>query len=485
MQSQMQPKLPTVPVSRAGRSENRPPTNDVRVSGTRIRREEPSHSKPSGPRYTRSLPINCTLSVEDMIKEAFNNLIYEYLLKMNFPGTLEAFKTELTTSRPVSIDNYREGIVAAFRSGNRERFCEMWERFVPASLRMHDKETAKTEFFLALHFILAKAGPDVRDKTARAGPYVGGLNGAVEEFRSFLLKNGEEFSKIDDLLPYYALPFLKDPFGHPLFKELLTEGWTTALGEKLDALLGSLYSPKSKPYLLQLYESTVKLGDSNVHPQEAVGNSFRNMEDSAKQRTFHSFKDKSKAPLLGVLASRQVTEEAEVPVRLPSATDQEISETKKKPDSPSKAIQVKQYIAKLEAEKKKMAENTDLLAEQLHQTETKMAEMIRRWERTLEEKEQGWRQGMLGLMELSESLLAVAVSVREGREALVDAACSRMDDFRHQLGLPAPEPSQLQPPTLSEPKVSASHLDDLKERFMNFLEGCLNSQTPETGCVEA
>jgi hypothetical protein len=415
-----------------------------------------------------------------MLKEAVNNLIHEYLLKMNFPGTLEAFKNELATCRPITIDNYREGIIGAFRTGHRDRFCDLWERFVPASLRMHDKETAKTEFFLALHFILVKAGPEARDRTGRTGSNGTGLNIAVEEFRSFLLKNGEEFSKIDDLLPYYALPFLKDPFGHPLFKELLTDEWTATLGDRLESVLGSLYSYKSKPYLLQLYESTVKMGDSNAMQPETVGPSLQNLEDSAKQRTFHSFKEKSKTPLIGVLATRQTAEESEAPVRMASVIEPEASAGKKKPDSPSKAIQVKQYIAKLEAEKKKLADTTDLLAEKLLQTDKKMAEMIQRWEKNMEEKEREWRQGMLGLMELSESLLLVAATVRQGRESLVDSAHQRMEEFRRLLGIPIPDRSSPQDAVLTEPKVIVSDFNDLKDRFMNHLESLVISEAPQT-----
>lgn len=467
----------------------------IRIKGRQA--AEPTVANAS--RCTRSLPINCSLSVEDMVREAVNNLVHEYLLKMGFTSTLKAFKGELAACRPVSLDNYRETMRAAFNAGQRERFNELWDQYVPASLRMHDKETAKTEFFLALYFILGKVREGAANKTGResmdlgtagtgtgAGAGTGGktsLSTAVDEFRGFLLRNGEEFSKIDDLLPYYALPFLKDPFGHPLFKELLTVEWATAISAKLDSVLNSLYSPKSKPYLLQLYEATLAGADQPARPREREGDlgspgSYNQFEESNKRRSFQSFKDKLKAPLVSAQGGQQqmgVGETLGEGARPPS---------QKRFDSPTKAIQVKQYIARMESDNKRLSETVDLLTTKIIQMERQMAEAVVKAKLELGEAEHRWRAKFARLMDLADTLLRFGVMFKAGREHFIDTATRRLGEFRTMESV-APVPglrlSQLEPGLpksqfVPEPVQEDQRSDEVRAMVMHHLAGEFISQ---------
>lgn len=51
----------------------------------------------------------------------------------------------------------------------------------------------------------------------------------MTELRKFLRKFGEEYSKIESLLPFFALPYLKEPHKHPLFSDIFSQEWTTNL----------------------------------------------------------------------------------------------------------------------------------------------------------------------------------------------------------------------------------------------------------------
>lgn len=53
--------------------------------------------------------------------------------------TLESFQKELKTSKCMKIDNYRAKIKKSFLDGKEELFFNMWSKYIPLSLRIHDK----------------------------------------------------------------------------------------------------------------------------------------------------------------------------------------------------------------------------------------------------------------------------------------------------------------------------------------------------------
>ena len=58
---------------------------------------------------------------------------------MNMNKTLESFQKELKTSKCMKIDNYRAKIKKSFLDGKEELFFNMWSKYIPLSLRIHDK----------------------------------------------------------------------------------------------------------------------------------------------------------------------------------------------------------------------------------------------------------------------------------------------------------------------------------------------------------
>lgn len=458
----MNNKLPVIPVSKSSKNENKHPSGETK-NPTRSRKE-PSNSFPL--KNLRPLPINCALSVEEMIKEAVNNLIHEYLLKMNFTETLEKFKDELRSSKPISIENYRENLRQHFKSGQKEKFFDLWNHFIPVSLRMHDKETIKTEFFTMLYFIFYKVNLAEKDKKVRQSnsrtesrdttakesitlnafgvSYSNSLLAAVDEFRGYLIKNGEEFSKIDDLLPYYALPYLKEPFNHPLFKEVLTEAWVNSLSAKLDAVLNSLYSPKSKPYLLQMYEASFTANELNHKVSSDLVNdlcltykeperTFPTEPESGKKRSFQSFKDKTKSPLMNVIGQKHVSNEFApsdlVLLEKSPEKNQKRPQSQRQTPSPSKAIQVKQYIQRIEAENQKLNDKITLLSKKCEQNELRITDLHLEQKRVLGEANQVWKEQFDRFFEFSMALFQFGNMFRQGREVFLDTAQKKLSEF--------------------------------------------------------
>ena len=468
----MNTKLPSVTNSKHSKNENKFPSTEFK-NNQKSKKETKSLSKIQ---VVRSLPINCILTVDEMIKEAVNNLIHEYLLKMNLTKTLEKFKEEMTSSKPVIIENYRDQLRTHFKHGQKDRFFKIWNHYIPISLRMHDKETIKTEFFIMLHFIFYKIYSHEREKQNKNSYQIslaeskdnsiresmsihaigqGAFNNSqnsIEEYRAYLLKNGEEFSKIEDLLPYYALPFLKDPFSHSLFKELLTSSWVNDLGKRLDSVLNSLYSPKSKPYLLQMYESSFK--ENELKPQnenENVENSNLKIkqlektpkkdEESDQKRSFKSFKDKSKTPLMNILAKKQEINDFQSSAlnenqtsnnksTVNSQTENNNNEVKLKFESPSKSIQVKNYIKRIEVDNQRLTDTINLLSKTCEENEKKIQEMTIKHKQMNADCELKWQEKYDRLLEYSCTLFQFAEIFKTGREHFIGSAEEKLNEFK-------------------------------------------------------
>jgi len=47
--------------------------------------------------------------------------------------------------------------------------------------------------------------------------------GHIKQFKIFLETKGADLSKTTEFLPFYALPYIKNPMKHPALKHLFTE----------------------------------------------------------------------------------------------------------------------------------------------------------------------------------------------------------------------------------------------------------------------
>lgn len=233
---------------------------------------------------------------EQLMVEGVNNAIYEYLIKLDMKRTLQCFKKELKGTRFQPLEDFHKMMIGYFEQGKMEEFFKCWDYYIPLSLRKHDKNTIKAEFFLMIFFCIYDIHPyvDRIDRKLRLGS-VGDVendNGAISDdqifsyirkekinfkesvdeiedladidlkgyeramclFREYLNRQGDELTKLDELIPYFALPYLKEPTNHPTFRKLFSRSWVVKIKKLLFNFLGSLYHPETKPFLIGLYE---------------------------------------------------------------------------------------------------------------------------------------------------------------------------------------------------------------------------------------
>ena len=65
--------------------------------------------------------------------------------------------------------------------------------------------------------------------------------------------HGSDLAKTTEFLPFYALPYIKNPLEHPTFKHLFTKEWVIELKNKLLEFINTLYNPDGVPVLFDMY----------------------------------------------------------------------------------------------------------------------------------------------------------------------------------------------------------------------------------------
>ena len=204
---------------------------------------------------SEALKINLSVGPDEALAEGVNGVLAEYFVKMNLPKTLEQFNRERALMKETKgpFEECAQSLLAHFAKGSREDFFSLWGRHVPRYLREHDQQTVVVEFYLTVYFTIFKIHPFACPNNGI--PDTSEVEKAYAEFKAYLLAQGEQLTKIEELLPYFALPYLKDPQNHPFFKAIFTREWVEDLRRSLEGFLRKPTTISSTPTLLQMFET--------------------------------------------------------------------------------------------------------------------------------------------------------------------------------------------------------------------------------------
>jgi len=470
--------------------------------------------------------VSFSLTHEQMIQEGVKNLIHEYLVKNNMLKTLEIFKEEVVHSTERRAIDYHEALQHYFEQGNKTQFFEIWMKYVPMSMRIHDKETIKLEFFVNLYFITAKLArvnrtkrtysknfrieKKVREKVVdyssiHQNEYEATnqiLKQAIAELKSFLMTNGEKLAKIEELLPYYALLYLKDPYIHPNFREIFTDEWRAKIKSQLRGVLANLYPAHSKPFLVYLYENNLKtheISDKETaclrisqNKQVSPPNSTRKIDENSQallkkwsvveyQMNLNKTKSlRSVSEIKYDNSSKQVFENESQALLGDERCFPNIERCESGYQTSPKAktasqknirsglnVNVKQYIEKLEADNKNLVDLIEILNKKCTQSNLEAEETIKKQTETLREVENKWKCSYKDLYSLSVRLLDFANIFRNGREHFIDIISHRLSEFKNILD-PADNSNDNSPFLKTGYSVS---IDSLRLRTIVYLRG--------------
>ncbi|CAK69019.1 unnamed protein product (macronuclear) [Paramecium tetraurelia] len=164
--------------------------------------------------------------------EQLNNIVQDYLLRSNCIKTLEQFKIESQFATEQS--NETEHIILGhFDKGERDKFLESWSRYIPISQRQ-EHDSWKLEFYIQIYFFIYPIHP-VFKKKGQINKY------SINQLKNYLDNKGADLSKTNEVLPFYALPYVKNPETHQSFQHLFTHEWISNLRIKLKEFIQSIY----------------------------------------------------------------------------------------------------------------------------------------------------------------------------------------------------------------------------------------------------
>ncbi|XP_053379152.1 lisH domain-containing protein ARMC9-like isoform X2 [Mercenaria mercenaria] len=200
-----------------------------------------------------------------------NAIVREYLDFGGFDKTLQNFDKEISSKgKPVASAEGKgpvsqkqlaaqNGLMELFHNGKRKRFFDVWNSSLPKSLRDNDSVAQKLEFYLNIYFAIYPL------KFAKAQSLA---EKNMQEFKSFLENRGATLSQTTEFLPYYALPFVPNPKGHPSYKELFTDTWIKDLEVRLEKFLTLSLKSTPQPRLFDLYRGTSGSTEGRDHFQQ-------------------------------------------------------------------------------------------------------------------------------------------------------------------------------------------------------------------------
>ncbi|XP_021945041.2 lisH domain-containing protein ARMC9 [Folsomia candida] len=176
---------------------------------------------------------NCKNS---LVYDELNKLIFEYLEINGLENTLDAFTSECASKClpcPSPSDpeckaafSHYEGVklLKAFDDGNLTDFFKLW-RIFQSHIQVTSDDMAKLEVYIRVHFALWPRAHNQPEEVQEK---------AMGELKLFFEQQKSSLGKDSTILPLYALPFVEDPFSHPIFKELFRDLWTMKLRNQLE-----------------------------------------------------------------------------------------------------------------------------------------------------------------------------------------------------------------------------------------------------------
>ncbi|GMH34462.1 hypothetical protein BSKO_02296 [Bryopsis sp. KO-2023] len=225
---------------------------------------------------------------EDATK-ALYGLISEFLQFHDFPLTLEAFAAERTCKRqqlasslsgrlmPGGGSDIKKKMLESFDAYQRDDFFELWNRIVPVSFQQQNQDAQKMEFQLNLHFAVygVNHGEEIT-KEALVKP--------MHHLRHFLEEKGGSLAHSNEFLPFYALPYVSQPWTHPTFSHLFEKSWKDDLRSNLTDFLESVPEEISVPRLYQTCWQQLTQGEENTG-QESTGSDGNSETDAESHRS--------------------------------------------------------------------------------------------------------------------------------------------------------------------------------------------------------
>ncbi|KAM3134803.1 hypothetical protein pb186bvf_013128 [Paramecium bursaria] len=178
-------------------------------------------------------------------QEQIVSVVQEYLLRYNLLQTLETLQREILNGQ-MGQDSGRLDcdLLEFFEKGEQELFFAQWNKYIPYAARMRDEQIKKLEFYIQIYFLIY----DIHPKTGKRGGQI--PRNTIAFFKGYLESKGQELSKTNEFLHYYALPYVPKPQEHPSYKHLFSNQWLLEIKGSLVKTINDLQA-RDQPTVLE------------------------------------------------------------------------------------------------------------------------------------------------------------------------------------------------------------------------------------------
>lgn len=200
-------------------------------------------------------------------------LVHQFLMDHNFDNTAGAlmveatikgfkyFKKDLQSENEI-YENLCKELMINYKTGNLKTFFKLWNLIVPKDakqtkaykiLMLHiyvyfailPKHILKSQWHKENDKIQISINNSVTSLNQQDFEYEENfmteveknMNDSMEELRKFLNTIGKELENITELKPYFALPFMEDPYVEPFLSKIFEKSWSDRLTEHLQLFL--------------------------------------------------------------------------------------------------------------------------------------------------------------------------------------------------------------------------------------------------------
>lgn len=188
------------------------------------------------------------------------SLISDYLKKKNMTSTAEIFEKELIGAKKKDINSTK--ILNLFDFGKAREFFHSFAEFQKnVSSKTPIQEMDKSEFFYRIYFAISDIHPFLKNQKEASKEN-------TDQLKIYLEERGSELSKFPDLIPYFAMPYVKNLKEHSSFKHLFSQSWIGKVRESLVTFLKAQSNPNTELEIALI--SSKEKSSKGLHENEEV-----------------------------------------------------------------------------------------------------------------------------------------------------------------------------------------------------------------------
>lgn len=193
--------------------------------------------------------------LQDKSQKAILETIKEYLSYTGYKETLKSL--EVSYIQKEQIPEQSSSLSSLFQyleRGDSKSFFTIWPS-LPQDLNQQ-QELKNLEFFIRVFFAIYPCHP-INGKQVVKESNNPKYKKSIEEFKLYLDTEGPSFSKSEEVLSYFALPYMPNPSEHPAFRGIFSVKWYNGLKDRIRLVVGKEQVTES-PLMVKMYEKYIE-----------------------------------------------------------------------------------------------------------------------------------------------------------------------------------------------------------------------------------